>query len=98
MVTANRKLVNGWREIAIATPAADGVQIQTTNGWWRKEMFDDYAMTQELPQPRGEAVVLTDAGAIHQGSMGAVGATRTLQPGETWRQRFSDLVFPQSTL
>jgi uncharacterized protein (DUF608 family) len=75
-------------EIAIATPAAEDVAIQTTNGWWRPEMFDDYAVNQELPQPRGEAVVLTDAGAIHQGSMGAVGATRTLQPGETWRQRF----------
>ena len=51
-------------------------------------MFDDFGQTQTLPQPRGEAVVLTDAGAIHQGSMGAVGATRTLQPGETWKQQF----------
>jgi uncharacterized protein (DUF608 family) len=80
-------------EIAIAALAgADAEQLSTelhtTNGWWRPEMFEDFGKDQVLPKPRGEAVVLTDAGAIHQGSMGAVGATRTLQPGETWKQRF----------
>lgn len=75
-------------EIAIAALSGTDAALTTTNGWWRSEMFDDFASTQVLPKPRGEAVVLTDAGAIHQGSMGAVGATRTLQPGETWRQRF----------
>lgn len=75
-------------EIAIAALANDGTELTTTNGWWYKELFETFAASQALPAPQGEAVVLTDAGAIHQGSMGAVGATRVLQPGENWSQRF----------
>ncbi len=75
-------------EIALAAFAQDGVTLKSTNGWWREEMFEDFGKDQLLPQPRGEAVVLTDAGAIHQGSMGAVGATKVLAPGERWQQRF----------
>ena len=75
-------------EIIIATPASDGVTLSSTNGWWHPGLFDHFINQCRLPEPQGEAVVLTDAGAVHQGSMGAVGATKTLQPGETWSQRF----------
>ncbi len=75
-------------EIALSTFSQKGVSLHTTNGWWRREMFEDFAANQILPTPRGEAVVLTDAGAVHQGSMGAVGGTKVLEPGERWCQRF----------
>lgn len=74
--------------ISIAALAQDGVDVTTTNGWWYKELFQTFIDTQVLPEPSGESVVLTDAGAVHQGSMGAVGATKVLEPGEVWKQRF----------
>jgi len=75
-------------EILISTPAGEGVELSSTNGWWHSRLFDQFIQQCKLPDPQGEAVVLTDAGAIHQGSMGAVAATKTLQPGESWSQRF----------
>jgi len=75
-------------EILISTACPEEGRISSTHGYWSPEMFASFVATQELPAASGKNVVLTDAGFEHTGSMGAVGATRMLQPGESWSQRF----------
>ena len=49
-----------------------GVDTRSTNGWWYPEFFEIFNDTQLLPDPRGEAFALTDAGAVSQGAVWAL--------------------------
>ena len=81
------KRVEGSFELSACQQS--GVDTRSTNGWWYPEFFEVFNSSQILPDPRGEAFALTDAGAVSQGgSMGAVGGTKTVLPGETFSQRF----------